>query len=514
MSTLQDQLSKENSLSPTPPKREGEPTNPLGLSKQGQEGAISYKITPKHKVCTDAFLGTGGCLCTVKNSPDGTKNQSYIWANKAELQYADRVENSEWFSDFKSSVLSKVGPIFTGTTINTTILKNGQKIDIATQGFNRFLKRADGISKSYNALLEEMAIWRHVNGVVYPIIGKRADNKIVTTYRRAIDVLFAPIADEETFELVEIMFFDYSRTVDGATTYYATKHKMVGGRYVKERYRTDAGSDWANDQEVWELYKTDTTDSDRMLVMANVEAGHPTGCYLPEVPSSYDVVRICLLIMNMVSTVLWSQKLDGNALLALWGKFEALNRNIGSHVVLPFTSDGKAAPAPVKVESNPETMRVAIELWDKVHQQLKTAIKQFGVTMTESNTAQAQTAESKGYDYQATNQALRKTIAGILEPIDEWMITQHMYLSTGSTDEWEMERTYPQDFFPSPEESVEELLAVGNDALDKGILDLAEEVYYKILGAIGGDISPDRLDDIKGGIETALKGYQKDGGDD
>ncbi len=522
MSDFKEQQKKDrighSSTSASTPQRIGTPAPPKGLQleQQSQDAAISWKTTNIHKVLTDAYKGDGGCKCTAKSNPDGTRNTTYLQPNRSELQFEDRVEASEYPNLFSGSVKAKVEPIFTGGTIETKIIKNGKveaPLPISTHGFNKFLKRCDGVSKRYDVAQAEIAKWLEVNGVVYPIIGKRDDGVIVLTYRRAIDVLFEPLADDETYELKRIMFFDRSKTVDDVTTHYATIHEMMGGVYVKKRMKTDSKSAWETDIDVWEEEEVIMTTSDRMLVLPLLEKGHPTGCYLPKIPASYDVVRLCLLLMNMLSTALWAQKMDGFPILAIWGDVESLNRNIGSHLNIPVSVDGKAAPAPVKVESNPETLRVALEFIDKVVGWIKTAMKQYGVTITESDTAQAQTAESKSYDYEASNQALRNTIVSTLEPLDEWVITHHMYLTTSSEDEWELQRSYPQDFFPKPEEKLEELLAALDSTLDKGLLDLAEVVATKILGSLCGDVSPEKLEEIIENSRQAIQGYQSDDGD-
>ncbi|MCP4342879.1 MAG: hypothetical protein GY799_29355, partial [Desulfobulbaceae bacterium] len=252
------------------------------------------------------------------------------------------------------------------------------------------------------------------------------------------------------------------------------------------------------------------TGSNRMLVTPIVIGGHAEGTLLPEHPSGYEVARLDLLVMNILSKILWIQNVHGHPILSIAGKIDGVNLNIGSIINRPTDGMGNTSPSPEFVERDPDALRASLELLYWAVSQVNAAQKQFGVT-AQSNTDAAQTAESKSYDYQATNQALRSTIKHVCRPIDNTVLSNYMYLKSSSDDEWENQRTYPDDFFPDTAETIDELIALEELAVNRGLIDVAEETWLVIIEMLAPNLSIARKQELKDSLGVLEKFTTDDG---
>lgn len=520
----QQAIDRKAAGSGTPVDTQATP-QPQGLSKQSFKAYRDFTMINVHQVMTDCLTGRGGCACQAGDDysyswetlSQSGKIYTYIRYNASELQFGDRVAASMYVNHSEKYCTAITAPIWLQGSIENTLKKGDTDIDISSplsHGLNESLKRVDGIQKSYSDYQQETSLWWAANGVVYHLMSKGKDDKIRLVYRRAIDVLFEPKKNRDTFELEEIFFFDSSEIIDNQEYLFGTLHRMNGsGFYEKVKYKADSSSEWKTSLENWEEVETITTTSRRMLVFAQVEPGHPTGTYLPSNPRAYNVARLSLGIMNMLSVLLWQQKVDGHALLYVYGDIIGLNRNIGSLLKMTMGADGTAPPAPGKVESNPQTIISGLTLLQFVLSQLKEVMKQYGVNVTESDSAQAQTAESKSYDYQATNQALNNTKAKFCLPLDDWYVNTYMYL-TGNNDAvknlWELTREYPSDFFPEPEETVDELIEIANFAKTDGLVKTYIQACRQLANKISGELQQSDRQEITDEIEEVGESMRGD----
>ena len=483
------------SSAPQTPTNHGSGDTKYGITFTAQDTEskyLCYKTEPVHDVLTNCYLGTGGCLCTVR---DG--NKSYISPNSREIQYWDRVDASERINFQRKSVDSRVGPIFIDSEIEDIISKNGEEIDVNTHNFSEWME-------GYDVFLKEACTWATNNDVVYILTDKiPATGKITRNYRRAIDVLFEPVANEKDNTIDWVMFYDGKRvdpeSIGASTTLYilkATQHFMRNGRYYKQKLEAPYTGAAKTRDEAWEkVGELIDTGADRMLVHAVVVGGHPEGTLLPEHPTGYEVARLDLLVMNMLSTLLWIQKVHGHPLAVIPGKVSGVNFNVAS-VLNPQSDASGAAPAmPMYLERDPDALRAGLELLQWAIAQVQEAMKLFGI-IVQSNTDQAQTAESKQFDYQATNQALRNTVKTLCRPIDNIIVSDYMYLAANSTDKWTNKRTYRDDFFPDKGESVEELLDLEERAANRNLTGIMEQLWKVIVEMVAPNVSTTRKQEL------------------
>jgi hypothetical protein len=489
------------------PRDVGAPSPQTGIQKESWDGIYrDYRDTPIHQVLSDCYTGIGG----LKGS-SASGEYSYLTPFKSELQWLTRLSITEYVNYMRRFVNVRIDPIYTGVTLHNKITLGGEEYGGEAYGFAEWLSAVDGVNKDYNSFQRTFSRWNLTNDVAYAIMDKNKVNKIVMFYRRAIDVIGEPVTDWDTNELNSIWFYD--RKVlqkDGTYKIYSTLWEMKDGyqwRVTKSAYLNPA---YNTVQQDWKNISKVNTGSQTPLVFASVIGDHDSGCYLPDQTKSYDVARLSLRIYNMMSNIFWLLVLQGHSILFVHGKISGLSAS-QSILNLPVSADGSSVPNPDFISPDAELPRVHIETLNFVLKQLFDIMKEFGVSVSEGSTSQAQSGESKSYDFQATNNAILSTVENVLVPLDRWVIQTYLHLNgvpLENIKQYGFERSYPNDFFPTPEDALVDLIDSAESAKSNGFLTLSAQIWGKIARKIlKGDLTPELYKEL---LEEVTRNIEED----
>lgn len=489
MFTNDDQYDNGNSVGiPRPPS-----DSPQKIQKQSWANRyVDPTRQPVHILLYDTFNGVGGYKGDINpesDISDGT--YSYIDPMSTELQWPNRVKQTKYYNYLARYVNSMVNPVFSQGNIETITKFNGDvKDDDALMSL--FMKNCDGTGTKYDAT-QKMALQNlRVHDVAYYAMTKKANKDIPSlSVFRAVDLISSK-GDEDGL-LVDVKFFRGTEYItDGETVRVKVKaiqYFFDGVTCKIQKWHSIVGKDdritlgnWADME--WE--KEDgviDTDVGEMVVYAHLPIASPIGEFLPQNPSIRGILDACLGLYQDESKVNWLFALHNLPTPVIWGDIIGMLGGAGQAIAVDNKDPNKGyAPKPDYMSVDSGLLPASMEKLQFNIERLRELAKENGVdTKTGS---QAQSGDSKRYEFEATEQKLRGSV-DMARDMDEW-IFRMFNIYTGRSDVYEYYRTYPDSFYPEEEATTDELEMVirlyGEYELTGSRNVLLKELFKKVSG--------------------------------
>jgi len=459
---------------------------------------------PVHQFIADGLSGGGGFSGDIDSEKMGYK-YSYLHFWKSEYQYYDRIRMSQYYNFFNRAISAKVNPIFASKPISTTV-KLTEKYE-ENHPFIDWCKLADG----YNPLQfieQSYAKNGTAHGCAYlAMMPSEWDaTQIILKHYSPNDVLDY---DTDRGRPVFYRMLDYQDgdkvyateyTYNGSSTTITKKVAVVyGGQDLEQAQWKDAG-----------YSVTVTAVSDFIVNMIPFEP-LKFGEIVPKNPKNYSTLKIVADIWQKMSLKGWTIAKQAHSKFYMYGKTSGVNAFLDSYIEIPIGADGKAPPAPDFASPDEELPRVAQEDIDTKISYMRDIFREDGVSTVEHSTSQSQSGDSKSYDFQATQLALQSTVQR-LQVGFRWIYqTWFAYNGLDASKYTEIERHYPMNFFPKPEQALVDLLDVVDKLESRGLVESAKEVYKKIMiVATGGEVSEERMEELMNEINTISEMAKKE----
>lgn len=484
--------------------------NPQTIKSQSWENNyVDPTRQPVHVLLHDGYYGVGGFKGDIdpdRDVSDGTYSyQTPLGAH--ELQYGNRVKRTFLYNYFQRFINAKVKPVFSQGNI-ATITMLGETVIGNDDLMQRFIKDCTGTGTTYDTMQEYYLTELQVHDVVYHVMTKMENRDIPSLSEyRAIDVIYA--TPDEYGLLEEIFFYNGTTYVqDGDSNNpkevtKAIKFYMENGFCWIQHYVADkmySVGNWTGKEEWKENGEPKNTGVDEMVVYAQLTQAMPNGEFLPENPRSMGLMNAQLGLYQDEGCYNWLYSIGMIPTFYIYGDMTGLNMGAGQGLAIPIQSNGSQLPAPDYVTVDSSLLTAGMEKVQFNLDRLREIAKENGVDTTTGS--QAQSAESKRFEFQATEQELRRSV-DMLQTADEWIFNMFNKY-TGRTDAYTYKRTYPVSFYPDEEATLEDMLS-GIEAMGQAGLTVARNtVIEAYLGKlIGRGLSEDKLNEILAEIDSA-----------
>lgn len=476
-------------------------SKPSGPKKQQWANYyVNYRDGGKvdfHRVAEDALYSIGGFAGIMDNVGMATGGYSYTRAYEAEYQYIDRVNCTGPTHDFSNYISARVDPVFSE---NLPFLSSsgGEDQEITDERFLEWISNVDGRGVSYLAQNKYLAYQANTHYVSFVVMDKIGDK--VRRYARGITSTHEKfITRDETGEMNQIAFLEHFKEDD--------QGQIVAVQL--RRYYMDKGTCWSQKIEAdyrpkgstggWKDVPLDdykpiedpvNSGVDEMIARAFVEWYEPHTGFVPQNPPSKKVVWKYADHNAVHNEHSWLYHAIRNPIIAVWDvKQQAWSGTLGGGISLTTPDDGQSPPKPEFVQ--PENGAESLADLERSRQDLHNVMRANNVQVTATN--QAESGESKSFDFKADNDALGGTVE-MLKPIDTWSSKMYDKLTLANIGFY---IKYPEDFYPSEEITVADAIDLARELTDKGKFETAEALLQTVLiNNIGGSVSREKLSNI------------------
>ena len=191
-----------------------------------------------------------------------------------------------------------------------------------------------------------------------------------------------------------------------------------------------------------------------MVVKPFLKEVTPSGEWLPENPSMMRVMNPCMAIFQEESRISWLFALHCLPTPVIWGNINGALLGAGNMIAQDINNPEKGyAPKPDYMSTPSGHLTEAMSKLQHSIERLREIAKENGVdTKTGS---QAQSGDSKRFDFQATEQKLRGTVEAARE-MDEWVFHMLNVYQVRNDDVYTYSRVYPKDFYPEETATLDE----------------------------------------------------------
>jgi len=419
---------------------------------------------PIHILIYDMINGVGGVAGNIDTDNDGNDGTySYVDPMSTELQWRNRVKQTKFYNYAQRTYASMVNPVFSEGNITTLVSFNGDgKEDELVQQWE---KNCDGTGTSYEAMQKLSLMNLRAHDVAYYAMTKTDGSDIPSlSVYRAVDVISATGTDDGILD--DITFFRGNKSEQDSkgkiTTYtYAIQFFMRGGmchvqmwRAENDEKHTGSLGNW-NDLEFEKFVEERPTEVSEMVVKGHLPIASPIGEFVPTTPTSKTIIDACLGIFQDESKMNWLFALHNLPTPVIWGSnIKGILGGAGQSIVQETNDPSQGfAPKPDYMSVNPALLSGSMDKLKFNLERLRELAKENGVDTVTG--AQAQSGDSKRYEFQATEQKLRGSV-DLLEQMDEWVF--HMFnIYTSRSDAYTYARTYPISFYPEEEATLTDL---------------------------------------------------------
>lgn len=463
----------------------------------------------EHALLFHGFTGTGGFKGDIPinydnpQQPNQDKNKySYIMPMFTEMQYRNRVKQTVYYNYLARYVNSIVSPVFAQNVISTQTMFRGdiQENDIVDE----FVKDCTGTRVSYNTFLETALKHYENNDAVYLSMTKRDEEAVPSlSMFRTIDIVNAE-CDPVTGDVVSITVYRGKEHDDEKEILYAVAWKfyMEGSTCKIDILKGEWCGELGNWEDIeWLLYDTRDTGVPKMVVEPFQKNITSIGEVIPENPSMMRVMNPCMAIFQEESRISWLFALHCLPTPVIWGDINGALLGAGNMIAQTTTTPETGyLPKPDYMATPSGHLSEAMAKLQHSIERLREIAKENGVdTKTGS---QAQSGDSKRFDFQATEQKLRGTVNSAKE-IDEWVFSMfNIYNLRG--DEYTYRRNYPVEFYPEEQASLDEYGYWAEQAKNSGLGEtfkiIASAGIRKLLGR---SMTKEDSDIIDAEMETA-----------
>ena len=439
---------------------------PQGAQKQSWKGYyVDPTQQPIHIVLNDAFYAAGGFAGDIDvNSEQPTKSgdedrYSYIHPMSSEMQYRNRVKETSYYNYLARLVKSSVNPVFSRQKIETLAYIGDGENPVDDKYIKSFMRDCTGTGTSYNAVQKGAMQEQATHDVVYYAMTRRdgAELPSLSVYS-AVDVIIAE--GDDYGMLTSIMFNRGAKIIDEEVWETAIQFFMSDGGECKIQWwrrGQTKGDEWQK----WNEEKS--TGINEMIVKAHIPVAVKVGEFVPVKPTMKSILDSCLSIYQDESKVSWLYALNCLPTPVFWGDADGLFIGAGQAFKATDTNPVKGySPAPQYMSINSANLAEAINKLKFNLERLRELAKESGIDTKTGD--QAQSGYSKEFEFQATEERLRGTVARCVE-MDEWVF--YMFNLYMVRDSYRYERTYPNTFYPEQQPTLEdyaEWVTLANDA--------------------------------------------------
>ncbi len=483
-------------------------SEPSGLVAQQWKGKwVSWKTVDPHRLIEDGIYACGGFLGLsqkggVSQSLDGRYYKEYTYTTVliSEMQYVDRDNNFVTPMDFYRYTRSRVNPVFAADI--TWQVQKGEET-ASNELFEEFMKNSDGRGSSYLAAQRYDLTQAVGHDIVFIIMDKLPNGKVIKESRSVVDTNENMIERNENKELVQIGFIDHYEFDDNGNIEYVVvkKYYMENGfcwaQYMIAEY--DQNKSWKK-LEYEEYGDKKFTGSKIMQAFPIITKYEPNNKTVPQNPTTYPIVAKYVDYHNQQSKHQWLMTTARNPLLTIFTsqRLSTIDGSLGSILELMSDHDQGWPNKPEYAEIKNLTESMA-DL-ERTAKELHSLMSDTGVNVTTSN--QAQTAESKQYDYKATNDALLWSVE-ICKAINEKVFEVFEELTGVSGYDYVV--NYPDTFYPEETMDPQEMFEMGKNFLEKNYLEAAQEMFKQsFMDTLKGRITRDKMKKLEKEFDKVL----------
>ena len=488
---------------------------PAQIQKQSWNGVyVDWAQQPIHILLHDAYYGCGGFAGNI-SAGDGIGNKtvgaySYVTPSSTELQYLNRAKMVIYANYFARYVNSTVYPVFSASQVNLISKNEDGSVRENDKDAQAFFKDCSGTGTSYTAMQTLALEQLRTHGVCYYTMTVPEGKKMpVLGLYRAIDIIY--VASDGYGVMKDVMVYRGDRYCKEKRKTYvkAVRFYMEDGYcWIQQLEAECEGYSLGSYPDVSEFEPIDDesenpipparTDSQEMLFYAQLPTAEPTGIFIPEYPKSRGILNCCMAIYQNESKFNWLYTLLNLPISCFYGNIEGVNIGAGNVLISKSQSiDGNYPPAAHYMEITSDSIAQSMAWVMQGVERLREIAKENGV---DSRTgAQAQSGDSKSYDFQATETKLQESVEWC-KTMNEWVFGKFNFFLNRSGV---YHLTYPESFYPEEEPALAEYETAFNIARDSGATILTAEILKKYGAAIlGKTVSSETISQIVAEIDS------------
>ena len=436
---------------------------------------------PIHIALDDAYYGKGGFAGDIPSTDTDTSDGTYTYLvpTGSEMLYRWRVKQTWLHNYYARFINSQVFPVFSIGTINLTSRKGKELYD--DKELKAWLKNCTGTGTTYEEMQKYSMIELRVHDVAYYTMTKTKKNKTALGVYRAIDVIYT--GSDEDGILTDIAFFKGTRLEGQKIITRALRVFMSPDGFCYLQNMEAEGAPSMGSFHKWDDFKPAKwngsprdTGIEEMVAHAHIPVAKPEGEWVPTTTRSKSVFDCCMNIYNDDSSSEWLFKLTNQPIPYAYTKSSGMKIGIGNMILIEPSAVGENPPAPDYMSVDSAALQASNSYLMRKIESLREIAKENGV---DSKTgAQAQSGESKRYEFQATESKLKETVS-YCRDMNGWVFRLYNLLNSRNDDVYSYELSYPESFYPEEEPTFAEYEALETRASDIGANVLANIVMRK-----------------------------------
>jgi hypothetical protein len=454
-------------------------------SPQSTSSAVDYRTVAKHPFLDMWFNGTGGFSGLTKGvDEDDNYNKSFVHVKPTERFYENRVAQGQYINEAKPYISSLIDPIFSANVEYNT----------DNEGFLSFIKNANRNGTSLNDVKRAAGKSAALHDDSFLIVDSAPETeRVFLSYKGASDVVYIK-CDNSTGELEAIAFVEPKNEDTGA----ARRLMYVAGFVLLQQQKGDE----------WEILKESETGIDKLNVSPMFYTPTPEGEYISKNPEQYGIACLAANLYNADVRVNWVETVQGHGTLVITGVRDMKGvPDATSNGLVLYSTEGQTPDAKfIHLEAN---------VLDSIMASTKDkrAILHFLMGTKGVDLVQKQSGESgiaKAYEYLATNDTLLNGVK-MFQTADEWII-EMFKLFTSDVTGFDVEVSYPSDFYPTTALTVDELIEAGKFTVQFGLEENTKQVFRNLASLISRGQSYERKKELIEEIDknTFLQYAEKD----
>ncbi len=469
----------------------------------------------KHILLYDMYEQAGGFA---RNIPDTGSDCTYTYCIPitCERQFRPRAVRAPNVYYYPSAIDSTVKPVYSQAKVVTSVKRGDTDYD--DLDIKRFMRDATGRKESYNKIQQRAMTNLKIADIAFHAMTK-AENATIPSISefRSIDLILNVEDSGEREQSIVFYRGNYLKADEGGNT--ATRYAQAIEFYMENGYcwvqnwEGEWGScivgDWADVD--WERSgEPKNTEIDEMVVYVQRSTASPTMDMLPETPSSYRLCMACLDVYQMKSLVGWTFALTAMPTPYMYGSMKGLLYGMSQAIEIEPNPVGTHVPAPAFMSPDAGLLKNCNDHIEAAKEDMREVAKEGGINTTTGQ--QAQSADSKSYEFQATEEKCRGTVNDCGD-FDEWafpLFDKYMKRKEGV---YTYTRSYPSQFYPDKDPDITELIEGVTLAFDQRLPVVTNTLMGKLVFALTkGDITDDEKLAVREELEARTVIDQPDGG--
>ena len=461
-----------------------------------------------HILLDHSYYGRGGFAGDIPIVGSGNGKITYMVPMATELSFRNRVKQTVYRGDFGRFIDSQVTPIFAQARIATTV-HLGDKVVANDKDVIRWMKDCTGNGKSYNSMQQFALAELRVHDVVYHAMtkGEGQDLPSLSEYR-AIDLIMA--VSDANGALESIMFYKGCKVVDEVEYVVGIQFYMSGGTCKIQRYTSEVGGGegcWCGIVGKWEDVEwkkagaEKDTEVDEMVVFPQLPVATADGEWKPLVPRSRRVAMACLGIYQERGKNGWLYALTNLPTPVMWGDIKGILIGAGQMIAQDSTDPNNGyPPAPMYMSPDSSLLTVSDKHIEDSIAHMRDIAKENGVDSKSGS--QAQSGDSKRFDFQATEQKLGNGVE-LCRTMDEWVFPMFDKYMNRTAGQYTYERNYPVSFYPEEEPTIDNMIEAVSKLSEFGMVEARNAISLRMVKKLlGRDATKDDIDEITMAIEN------------